>query len=69
MHYDYVFLTDSPYEDGETILDAVVDTLEEHVKGDFSDICFVADVEQQKWSIKFRAEAPLPCDEYRVEVK
>ena len=67
-HYDYVFLTDCPYSDGENVLDSVVDTLEKHVNGDFSDICYVADVENQRWSLKFRSEFPLPQDEYKVNV-
>lgn len=67
-HYDYVFLTDCPYSDGEAILDKVVDVLEHKVNGAFSDICYVADVENQKWSLRFRAEAPLPSDEYEIDV-
>ena len=67
-HYDYVFLTDCPYSNGEQILDRAVDNLEKHVNGDFSDICYVADVENQKWSLKFRTEAPLPADEFSINV-
>ena len=67
-HYDYVFLTDCPYNEGEKLLDSVVDALERHVNGAFSDICYVADIENQKWSLRFRAEAPLPYDEYEIDV-
>lgn len=67
-HYDYVFLTDCPYSNGEQILDRVVDALEQHVNGTFSDICYVADVENQKWSLKFRAEAPLSSDEFKIDI-
>lgn len=67
LHYDLVYLTDVPYNEPD-LLDGVVDWLEAKEDVTAIDIMYVADVENQRWTLKFRVDEKLLADEYEIDI-
>lgn len=67
LHFDLVYLTDVPYDEPE-LLDSIINWLEYYEGVTAIDIAYVADVENQFWTLKFRVDEGMLADEYEIEI-